>query len=523
MPKFLHSVVVQALFVFVCSALLATFFLSWDGFVDPDAFYHAKISQIIWENGPIQDFRWLDLTELATHPADLHLAFHLFVAPFTAVFGMFDGLRIASVLLAAACLTTFFLILRWLKLPSPILWTAFLATSPPLLLRLLLGKASPLAILLFLFGIAAAYLRKPWLVALATLAFALSHGGWIYLAGSVVLLAFGDVLFTWIVDGKSIREAVQKTLWKESIAGFAGAFIGLLIHPNFPQNILLSYTQVVRIGLGTPFQHVMLGNEWRPTDPGVLLSNYAPWIILMLLGFMGMAFAARLPLDKFRARLLVSLGWIFAVLLALTFKSRRNTEYLAPIVALWVAVLWSLVDIPRFRTQLAGMFVGRWKRVSGVMIPLIVCCLVAVTMNGLWGTWESLHEEKYADEVYADSMNAISERADAGDRVFHTSWDEFPMLFAQNDDLKYIVGLDPTFLYVASSTLSDAVRDTTWGVTSTTKEAIWSVVHDQTGSRFVFISLPRHQPFYEIIRLDERYIPLFFSSSSAAFEVRSTD
>jgi asparagine N-glycosylation enzyme membrane subunit Stt3 len=363
MPKFLHSVVVQALFVFVCSALLATLFLSWDGFVDPDAFYHAKISQIIWENGPIQDFRWLDLTELATHPADLHLAFHLFVAPFTAVFGMFDGLRVASVLLAAACLTTFFLILRWLKLPSPILWTAFLATSPPLLLRLLLGKASPLAILLFLFGIAAAYLRKPWLVALATLAFALSHGGWIYLAGSVVLLAFGDVLFTWIVDGKPIREAVQKTLWKESLAGFAGAFIGLLIHPNFPQNILLSYTQVVRIGLGTPFQHVMLGNEWRPTEPGVLLSNYAPWIILMLLGFMGMAFAARLPLDKFRARLLVSLGWIFAVLLALTFKSRRNTEYLAPIVALWVAVLWSLVDIPRFRTQLAGMFVGRWKRV----------------------------------------------------------------------------------------------------------------------------------------------------------------
>jgi hypothetical protein len=356
-------------------------------------------------------------------------------------------------------------------------------------------------------------------VAFAALGFALSHGGWIYLSGSIVLLAFGDFLFFRLIDGMSIRESIKKTLWLESLAGFLGAFVGLILHPNFPNNLALSYTQVITIGLGTPFQHVRLGNEWLPTSPGAMLSNYAPWIMLILLGLMGLTFAAKKPLDKDRARLLTSLGWILAVLVALTFKSRRNTEYLAPIVALWSATLWSLVDIKRLREIVVSAFGNERSIFARLILPILAGSLCVVLVHGLWGTWSSLHTNQYADNLYADSMGAISERANPGDRVFHTSWDEFPMLFAKNDQLKYVAGLDPTFLYVASSTLSDAVRDTTWGVTSTTKEAIWSAVHDLTKSRFIFVALPKHQSFLDIVRSDERYSELFVSSSSAAFEV----
>lgn len=508
--------------VAVGAAVWFALFLPWHGWNDPDAYYHATASRLLWEHGPIQSFPWLDLTLLGSSYADLHFGFHLVVAPFTAVFGDLQGLRISSLLLAALCVAVFEACLRWLRIRNPLVWTMMLVASYPFVLRALLGKATPLAVLIFLIGLAGAWKRGAWCVGFMTFLFALSHGGWLYLAGSVVLLAFGDALYVRIVDCRSWREVIVGSRWREVCAAFAGGILGLVVHPNFPNVFRFAWAQVVTIGLGTPYSHVLLGREWSPSPPSGVLVNFAPFIILTLLGLCGLVFARREPLDTDKARLLVSIGWILAVLTALTLKSRRNAEYLAPIIALWCGVLWSLVDARRLKTWCIEAFrtLPRWA--SRVLPVLIVGAFFIVIGKQIFELRTDLNPSNYTDATYQESMTEISKRAEPGDRVFHTSWDEFPMLFHADRRLKYISGLDPTFLYIASSTLSDKVRNVTWDISTSTKEETWSLIHDELQSKFIFASRENHGVFLKRISDDPRYILIASSTDSAAFVVSST-
>ncbi len=521
-------------YIFIGATLWFALLIPWNGWLDPDAFYHAKAAALVWQHGPIQSFPWLDLTLLGTHYADLHFGLHLLTAPLVHWFGLFNGLRVATILLSAVFVAVFALCLRWLKLPFYLFWTLLLATSHPLLLRLLLGKATPLALVWFMLGITLMLKRRPWLVAVCVFGFTLTHGGWMYLVGSVILLALGDAAYARLVQGVACKAALLSSGWSAIPAACIGAALGMLVHPNFPNNFYFTWTQLVTIGLGTPFQHVLLGNEWLPAAPASLLASLAPWVMLCLVGLYGLACAPRLPLCHERARWLTSLSWILAVLLALTFKSRRNVEYLVPLIALWCALLWSLVDGRKWSLRLTfvlsslrltfGMSSGRMRSASKTVeprvVPLLIACLILVTANQVRQAWKDFHPPAYRDDVYRLSMSALSQRAQSGDRVFHFSWDEFPMLFAQDDRLRYISGLDPTFLYVASSTLSDAYREAS--THQLTREQLWVLVHERVRAKFLFVSKARYPTLLDTIKSDSRYVPIADADDSATFEIAVT-
>ena len=511
----------RPILVFLGAAAFCAAFIPWNGFGDPDGFYHAKMAMLIWQHGPLKAFPWLDLTVFGKNFADLHFLFHAILAPFTAAFGMFNGARIGCVVLSGLFFAVFEVCLRRLKLRYSLVWTAILLTTAPFIFRILLAKATPLALLLFIAGLTAAWLRKPWLVFVFAGVFALSHSGWIYLAGSIALMACGQLAYFKTVDDLSWRKSFDGSMWRETAAGYLGGLAGMLVHPNFPDIFRLTWIQVFTIGLGTPFQHVVMGLEWQPADVKSLFTSYAAWIILGLLGLAGMFLAPRKPLDRDKAQLTVSVGWILAVLFALTLKSRRNTEYLAPIVALWCASLWSLVDPKKLFADAKDSFKAYGQTaflvLAWVMIILSVAYVAKETLVG----WYGLRDGIIKDTAFRDSMSAISKQAKPGDRVFHSSWDEFPMLFAADDRLRYIAGLDPTFLYVASSTLSDDVKNLTWGLTSSTKEQAWELIHDRLDSKFVFVGKSKHEQFMKLIMSDPRYIQIASSTESAAFRVEN--
>lgn len=505
--------------IFILSAGWGALFLPWNGFMDPDAFYHAKASMLLWAHGPLRSFPWLDLTLLGRSFADLHFGFHAFVAPFTAAFGMFQGLRIASVCLVGLFAAVFYASLLRLRIRFPMLWTALLLASPALLFRLVLGKATPLALTLFVAGIAAASLRRPRILAGISIVFALCYAGWIYLFGSVVLLASGDALYALCMQDGPIWKRLRALRWQEPLAVLIGGLAGMCVHPNFPGIFTLWWAQVVTIGLGTPYAHVNLGSEWLPSTFTGFMSAYALWMIIGLVGSAGLLFAPRKPLDESRARLVISLGVVLAGLFALTVKSQRNTEYLGPVVVLWCAALWSLVAARRLRAEMEKAFAG-YGRIGSMLVKCVLgLCVLAVLGKGLMRGWQDLHPARYADDTYARTASAISARATPGDRVFHTSWDEFPFLFATDDRLRYVSGLDPTFLYVTQPALSDELKDVTFGAVTTTREQAWALIHDELHSRFVFATVQNHAPFISVIRSDPRYTLLAQDAQSIAWEV----
>lgn len=497
--------------IFIAGLAWFAFLIPWNGFADPDAFYHAKAASLVWQHGPMKSFPWLDLTALGSSFADQHFLFHLIEAPFVAAFGWADGARVTNVFLAAIFLAVFYACLKSLGANRAGIWTLLLALTPPFIMRILLGKATPLALALFVFGITAAWKRKPLWVFVAAALFALSHGGWAFLLGALIMILLGDLLYNRIVEGWSWRKSVFSCFWKELAAALLGVLAGTLAHPNFPENLRFLWMQIVKIGLMTPFNNVILGSEWLPSTTGSVVIGFGLWLCLLFLAAAGLLFAAKQPPDKKILRLAAVFAWPTAAFLALSFKSRRNVEYLAPIAAIWLAWLWNAVDLKKFVQALFSQR-RRWKG------AVVVCSLMMVFL-GLQYTYALLHKDLYADDIFSTTMQAVSLRAQAGDRVFHSDWDEFPMLFNLDDRLRYVAGIDPTFLYEASSTLSDAYRDVTWGKTTTTKEQAWELIHDRLNARFVFVTKSDHQPLLDLIKSDARYTLLAETEDSATFEV----
>ncbi len=495
-----------------CSALI-----SWHSFADPDAFYHAKMALLIWQHGPVRSFPWLDLTTLGTAFADQHFLFHVIESPFVVMFGMANGARVTAILLASLFIAMSYVCLRWMKIRYAEWWTLLIALTGPLLVRMLLGKATPWAITLFVVGLVATWKRKPWIVFLVALVFALSHDGWVFLIGSMGLLAMGEVVFDIVVEEKKIVASMCSSPWREILVAMGGVVLGTLIHPNFPQNLSLFWIQVIQIGLGTPYAHVVLGSEWLPMSGLELLGGLAPWSIALMLGLLGFAFARKKPFEIKNAKAVVAFALPVAALVALTLKSRRNVEYLVPTLLLWIPWIWMLMEPRQLFEVMRESFAPRWRT---VVVGFVGVALAAMLAKSAWDARVALHRDVYPDDVYRAAMAPVVAKAHPGDRVFHSDWDEFPMLFSIDDRLRYVAGLDPTFLYEASSTLSDAYRNVTWGVTTTTKEQAWSLIHDQLRARFVFIDPRDHPALLGVIKGDERYIPLEETPEGVTFELK---
>ena len=167
--------------------------------------------------------------------------------------------------------------------------------------------------------------------------------------------------------------------------------------------------------------------------------------------------------------------------------------------------------------DLFQVFSARRRRAMAFVVSIGV---IGALGRSLLKTYASLHPPLYADDVYQDVMTPIMNLAHPGERVFHSDWDEFPILFRLDDRLKYVAGLDPTFLYEASSTLSDAYREVTWGRVPPTPDQVWELVHGRLQARFLFIAKTDHRALFEVVRADGRYRLLAESSEAATFVVK---
>jgi hypothetical protein len=516
----------------VAAASLTWFFflIPWGGFPDPDAFYHAHMTDWIMAHGVPHTFPWLDLTTLGTHFADQHLLYHLILIPFVSLFGAFRGTQILIPLLATGTILTLWWCIRvivrdesryhdvWLLLPLLV---------PAFSVRMVLGKASPIAVALFLLVIAAMLLKRPRLACVAGLIFALSHGGWIIAILGAGAMLVGEVFASHVVhhltpslSERGTRLHIKTMLPKHSLKTFfvllLGILAGILLHPNRHELLSFLWIQIIRVSVPTA-SGVPLGLEWTSPTITSLITNLAPLLIALLLGVVGVLFAPRRDTREAstqRMRTALMLVLPVALTFALTVKSYRMIEYFVPVFTLWIVSIWQLVDVRRL-WDVSTQLIAPWKR--RVIIVVLVAVILALTVHHTHAAWASLRDARLRPfNAYATTFHAIRERANPGDRVFHSAFDEFPTLFALDDRLKYLWGLDPTFLYEASSTLGRDVTDLVYGDATSTA---WNVIAHRTGSRFVFVTTKRHPIFDATLQHDPRFKELARDRDTAAYEV----
>ncbi|MDD2786185.1 MAG: hypothetical protein PHS79_04850 [Patescibacteria group bacterium] len=577
-------------FQFLVSSFFFVFLFSvsipWNKLPDPDAFYHATMAKLTWEQGAVTSFPWLDMTTLGTHFADQHFLLHVIQSPFVHFLGITQGSRISTLFIAVLCMFGITFIFYKMRLRPFWLWPILLALSNPFLSRMVLGKASPIAILLWLTGIAAylTYIHRCALapaplpqkqergselapfscsvgergwgieggIFLSSFLFTLTHGGWIILPGSIFILIIGNIFFNFAFDiqrsGHSVKRIFSIADIRPLIFSLLGVAAGILVHPGRNELLSLLWIQVVKIGIMTP-SNLPMGIEWNPASFGFLLAATSVFGVVIVLIIPGLIFA-RKALDRCALtpnpsptkageglsdapfscsvgergwgiegffRPIISLSLLVAVLVALTLKSARFAEYMQPALALLVAMLAQLVD---WKKLFASLRFGEGKILRHLMTVVIAIAGLAVIANSVLNGYFFLHNRKtFYDDQFLAATLAISAEAQPGDRVYHAQWDEFPILFSRDQRLKYVAGLDPTFFYEATSTLALDYFNLTARAALTTKDEVWSLVHDRLDAKFAVIDEDRWPDLAKIFAQDKRYIKIGEGGGGIAYRV----
>jgi len=480
----------RPLWQYVLLAALALSFFAYlaasPTFVDPDSFYHAKMAQLLVERGTLTDFPWLTATTLRYHFIDHHWLYHLLLIPFVNLWPPLYGLKVATVLLATGTILAIFWLLRSLKIKGAFWFALFLLTVNPFIFRLNLAKATALVLILVFLAIYLIFNRRYFLLLFLSAAYVWAYGGW-PLAGFLVL-AYCVISCLWALSQRGFlaMHLGQTSILKQNfwllLSVFTGLAAGFFFSPYFPQNIYFYWQQIFKIALVNYQSVIGVGGEWYPYPPGELLGAAAPFFALLFIALLSFAWSYRKqPLH----------AWFFLfmtlVFCGLTLKSRRYVEYFVPFGAVFSAlslnVLWQATSAKFTRYLPRNFFIG-------LMLALIIGGLplfyqdMKLLKNAFTGG--------FAFDRFAAASAWLENNSEPGDIVFHSDWDEFPLLFFHNDSNYYLVGLDPTFMYEFDRDLHQR-----WVAITTGKSAdnMYQNIKQAFGAQYVFVDYLQNGDF----------------------------
>ncbi|MDO8581538.1 MAG: hypothetical protein Q7S16_01570 [bacterium] len=436
--------------VFFLSAAFFSFFQQYKTFPDPDSFYHAKMGALLSEGTVLHEFPWLSFTILRDRFVDHHFLYHLLLVPFIRVAGPLLGTTIATIFFASLVIVVFHWLLRRFAIRYAPLFTLLLCTTGAFIFRMNLAKASSLSVVFFLLLLWVLWERRAAMIFFLAFFYVWLFDGW-----PLALLASAAVLLGTFIASRATRENTRVVLWKPFVVTIAGLIVGIVVNPYFPANVSFFWSHIGRIALLRPFNVVPLGMEWGALAP-LELFNFAPVLFISGLIF-SVLFFLRIPeaTADDRARIvrfapyIFSTGLLAGILFVATLTARRHAEYFIPIATLFLAFLFtSIAGEPQvWMRHMCASFLPRRR----FLRILIIVYFVAVPSFLLWRDMSATvtrYRDGYSWNRYRGVAEYLRTHTDKGTLVFNSRWDDFPMLFYWGDWNRYIVGLDPTFLYL---------------------------------------------------------------------------
>jgi len=484
----------QLLLVLLASVALAVFVQSGTrGIYGYDGYFHIRYSEWIRAHGLGDRFPWWQETFLRDRWADKELLYHLLLMPFT--FGDLEsGGRAASILLASLLFVALFLAIDRLGTPHAWAWTAGCAVSSvTLLYRVGLLRAIVPAAAIALLGATAILKRRRAGIGIAAGLYALTHIAWQLLPGIAVI---HDVT-------AGLRR--RRPVWEATPAAVAGTLCGVILNPGFPANLKLWYVQnvsVLSLSWSGAAERLGMANELRSLPSLRLLRDNPGPFVFTAIGIVALLSALRRDARRPSTGTL-TLGMVTLGLLALSFKSLRFIELWAPFSALFAAVAVGERTIPGrgVRRLAAGSFLVAFAIIGMLIVPRARAIIAGDSgrLFDVCATW-------------------IRDNVPAGATVFTTDWDEFPELFYVAPRQHYLVGLDPTFMYVTDPDRWRLWRDIIEGRAADITDPIRDVFH----SRYVFADA-WWETFVERADQDPMLRPMAASPDCTVYAVRDED
>lgn len=471
--------------------LLAALALAWlispgEGFAEPDSYYHLRYAAL-WSRGevPRGTFPWASASTWATAFADKDWLFHVALAPFVRALPELAGGKVATFAFAVGLLAALGAFLARREANVAFAALAFLSSRLFLERVVALRTLTP-AVALFVLLLLALLERRAVLALVVALLYPLT-----YTAVHVpLLLAAAVALGLRIKDERIDRRCV--------FAVFAGTLAGVALHPDFPRNLGLAWDQNALV-LAHAWSSSRLGleqaNEFRAFPVGYVVWTSGPLVLalalvsglvrladrsvarwqgpLLALGWLALAGVARLlgtGTDVATTRAALAFGaplWL-AVAALLAASVRRQGSLRADTAVVLLVTLAATVA-----TALSARFVEYLGPLAFLALALVVrdvrgderlrallrsrsavAGLVLVALPVLYGCLETLRTESWLAKGAPAARHESAARylrgaAAKGEVVFHSRWDAFPELFFFAPEQRYVVALDPAFLWLA--------------------------------------------------------------------------
>jgi hypothetical protein len=358
-------------------------------------------------------------------------------------------------------------------------------------------------------------------------------------------------LFTWLFDGFPLLIGVcgavflgmwwqhRRPSWGLLLYPAAGVLLGNIVNPYFPNNLLFSYLHMLPkvfqlVGLSHSEEVIRVGNEWYPYETGYMFESSWLALVMVPLGFLGMAVGLVISVtrrlrneagSRSRVHLIANETWqwlrgldgavIALAIIAVTFlglylRSRRWVEAEPAFAILFCAFAWNrcvgdlLVGVlPRFS-------LSRQLALGAIVIALIAPSLV--------NTVDRAQDDARRTRNYTQYRNAslwLADNTPQGARVFATDWDDFPEMFYWNTHNTYLLGLDPTYMYLHDGPLYLRWRSITRGEV----ENPGAVIRDDFDSGWVFTDV-QHEAFLRRAAADPDMVEVYRDRAAVIFAVR---
>lgn len=415
-----------AVFLF-CAALCAWFQFQTPFLPEEDGYYHIKFAWLLRHHGLFRaGFPWSFFSLWREGFSDGSPVFHLFLIPFT--FGdLAFGAKLATVLLSAFMFSSFFAILTLNRVRLRFYWFWLLLLGGGYFWwRMLVPRPQVLSTTLLLWSLH--FLLNDRRKAFAALSF-------LYPLSYVA--AFLPQAFA-AVRWACLRVVERRSEHRIVLAGLGAYALAVLLHPYFPKNLEFSYVQdfyVPFLAL-TRTVDLHLAGEFLPLDTRQAVGAHAP----LLAHLMGLAFVflhRRAPLSE-RTRLLFPIS-LMTILLAC--GSKRFVEYAVPVTTLFCAFLatdllegYGKKDFLREQGTAGKVFFLGWLAAMGTA--------TAVEASIIRRDFHRIQPPRFRELA-----RTLAERVAPGELVYTCDWDEPPELLFYNEQHRYPVMMDPTFMF----------------------------------------------------------------------------
>ena len=398
-----------------------------------DGYYHIRMAWLMAREGIGLEFPWLPLTIL--NPRDFtnhHLLYHILLIPFT-IGDLRLGAKAAGLVYGVVAVFTVYWVLTRLRVKLPLIWlTVLLAAGEWFLARQSMTRRQSVALALLVLAVYFMITRRYRLLAPVAFAYALLFDGFVLLLG-ICVVALGAQLV-------AARRLDLPLLGWTSL----GLALAVLLNPYYPNNVVFTYLHILpKIA---PDGVVRVGTEWYPYPYDVLMRTSWLAVLLVPAGFLAALLSPRRVLRDPAALLL---GGVALTFLVLYLRSRRFIETEPAFALLFAAYMWTHHQ-PHWRGRPVWQYLP--PTVLGALVGVVLTGLVIQTANTVREAAQNVRDNGPYTTFQAP-LDFVARNSAPGERVYQTDWDDFPEMFFWNTHNTYIVGLDPTYMYLENPRL----------------------------------------------------------------------